>query len=263
MKYRPAAAVLAAFGLWALLRAGAERPALVLAVALVAAGVAFAVAHHALRRLTPYAVGRRTSSAASYGGRITDYLGRTRRLVGLLVDRTSGRSPGAGVAALVPAVAACSPGAPGLAGSADAGRGLVHGDFVALTMQGWWLPGRQLVVVLPATVLAIAWWARRGGGRLAIPTAALGAVGVLAQAWVSAEGAFDRLAWAVNLQSTSNPLYRAWTAVLPDYLTENAATWPLHWAWAAALAAAAVLAWRAERARSRPAPIAEAARAAA
>ena len=38
--------------------------------------------------------------------------------------------------------------------------------FVALTMQGWWFPGRQLVVVLPAAVLAIAWWAR-GGGRAA------------------------------------------------------------------------------------------------
>ena len=40
--------------------------------------------------------------------------------------------------------------------------------------------------------------------------------------------------------------------MLPDYLTENAATWLLHWAWAAAgLAVGAALAWRAERARRR------------
>ena len=84
---------------------------------------------------------------------------------------------------------------------------------------------------------------------------ALGAVGVIAHAWVATEGALGRIAWVVDLQSTSDPLYRAWTAVLPDYLVENAATWPLHWAWTALLVAAAALPVRGERARARTTPI--------
>ena len=45
--------------------------------------------------------------------------------------------------------------------------------------------------------------------------------------------ALGRIAWVVDLQETANPLYRAWSAVLPDYLDVSAATWALHWAWAA------------------------------
>jgi hypothetical protein len=112
-------------------------------------------------------------------------------------------------------------------------------------MQGWWFPGRQVVVVLPAAALAIAWWARGGGRRLGI-TLALGAIGVLGYAWIAVEGALGRIAWVVDLQATGNPLYRAWTAVLPDYLDVTAATWALHWAWAAALVALALLAVRGE-----------------
>ena len=48
----------------------------------------------------------------------------------------------------------------------------------------------------------------------------------------------------VDLQDTANPLYRAWSAALPDYLDVTAATWVLHWTWAAALVALAVLAAR-------------------
>ena len=75
-------------------------------------------------------------------------------------------------------------------------------------------------------------------------TLALGAVGVLAYAWVARRGALGHIAWVVDLQDTANPLYRAWSAALPDYLDVTAATWVLHWTWAAALVALAVLAAR-------------------
>ena len=104
--------------------------------------------------------------------------------------------------------------------------------FVALTMQGWWFPGRQLVVVLPLAAIAIAWWVR-GGWRRLISFLALGAVGVLAQAWMVVEGLRGDIAWVVNLQATANPLYRARREALPDYLSEDAGTWVLHWGWAA------------------------------
>ena len=267
VKYAPVAAALALVGLWALTRAGRRAPAIALAGGLLAAGLAFAAAHQALYGgVTPYAAGSHFAGGElTVAGSDPDYVGRSRRLVGLLVDGDFG------IAAwqpawllLIPALALLlarrPPGWGALA--APLGAGWLVATFVALTMQGWWFPGRQLVVVLPAAVLAIAWWSRGGGRRLAAAIA-LGAVGVLAQAWVAAEGAMGRLAWVVDLQSTSNPLYRAWTTVLPDYLHEDAATWPLHWAWTAVLAAAVALAIRADHPRLHAWPFRRASRAAA
>src|SRR4029450_3506110 len=37
--------------------------------------------------------------------------------------------------------------------------GWTTATWMALTMHGWWWPGRQVVVVAPCLVLAIAWWA--------------------------------------------------------------------------------------------------------
>jgi len=49
---------------------------------------------------------------------------------------------------------------------------------VALTMQGFWWPGRQLVVVLPLAVLVVLVWLARAG-RVVVGTAAvLAAAGV-------------------------------------------------------------------------------------
>jgi hypothetical protein len=251
VKYAPVAAVLAAVGLWLLARAGRRRAALALGGGLAAAALAFLGAHEALYGgPTPYAAG-----AHFAGGELTvvgvepDYLGRSRRLVGLLVDRDFG------IAAwqpawllLVPAVAALVVRRPrGAAAIAlPLAAGWLVATFVALTMQGWWFPGRQVVVVLPVAVLAIAWWARVSGRRLA-SVLVLGALGILAHAWVVAEGALGRIAWVLDLQDTANPVYRAWSAVLPDYLDVSAETWALHWAWAAALVALALLAVRSAR----------------
>ena len=173
-----------------------------------------------------------------------DYVGRSRRLVGLFVDRDFG------IAAWQPAWLRADPrpgraGGPPAAGRVDPGRcplaaGWFVATFVALTMQGWWFPGRQLVVVLPLAAIAIAWWARSGGWRLAT-FLALGAVGVLAQAWIVAEGLRGDLAWVVNLQSTANPLYRAWREALPSYLARGRRRpGSLHWGWAAVAVAVAV-----------------------
>ena len=119
--------------------------------------------------------------------------------------------------------------------------------------RGWWFPGRQLVVVLPLAAIAIAWWVRESGWRLAAAVA-LGAVGLVAQAFIVVEGLTGLIAWVVDLQTTADPLYRAIRWVTPDYLVEDAATWPLHWGWAVAAVVTAAWAWRCERGRSSGAP---------
>ena len=256
VKYAPVAVVLALLALWRLWRSGRPHAAVGLGVGLAAAAVVFLVAHEALYGgTTPYAAGSYfVDGQLQVIGSHPDYVGRSRRLVGLFVDRDFG------IAAwqpawllLIPALGALAARRPrgSLALVLPMAAGWFVATFVALTMQGWWFPGRQLVVVLPLAAVVIAWWVRDGGWRL-VAFVAAGAVGVLAQAWVVAEGLRGDLAWVINLQSTANPLYRAWREVLPDYLREDAATWPLHWAWAAL--AIGVAAWSYRDALRRPAP---------
>jgi hypothetical protein len=75
--------------------------------------------------------------------------------------------------------------------------------------------------------------------------AVAGGFGVLAQLWLVADGAAGRVTWAVDPTATTNPLYRAWRLVLPDYLAMGAWTWVLHGAWLVALVAWAAAAARA------------------
>lgn len=251
VKYVPVAAALAALGLWRLARGRRTAAVAGLGAALAVAGAAVVVAHLVLYGgVTPYAAGSHfVDGQLTVVGSDPDYLGRGRRLIGLLVDRDFG------VAAWQPAWLLLVPAAAAMLARRPRGTAAVLlplaagwfvATFVALTMQGWWFPGRQLVVILPLAVLAIAWWARDGGRRLAVALG-LGAVGVVAQAWIVAEGLAGRIAWVVDLQATADPLYRIWRRVLPDYLDVTAATWALHWAWAAAAVLAGLWAYRRER----------------
>src|SRR5215218_5135883 len=253
VKYAPVAAAIALVACWRLARAGQGRRALALAGSLAAAGVAFLVLHRWwYGGWTPYAAGDHfVGGELSVVGTEPDYLGRSRRLVGLLVDR------GFGLAAwqpawllAVPAVAALArrrpPGWAALAGPLAAGW--LVATFVALTMQGWWFGGRQVVVVLPLAVLAVAWWTGRDRGRPVL-LAVAGGVGVLAHLWLVLDGAYGRVTWAVDFAATANPLYRAWRLALPDYLAMSWWTWVLHVAWLAGLAAWAVMAARPRKGR--------------
>jgi len=247
VKYVPVAAVLALLAVWRLLGAGARRRALALAAGLAAAGVAFVVLHRWwYGGWTPYASGDHfVAGELTAVGSDPDYLGRSRRLLGLATDR------GFGLAAWQPAFLLAVPALATLARRRPAGwaavalplaAGWLVATFLALTMHGWWFPGRQVVVVLPLAVLAVACWA--GGGRRRPAVAVAGGVGVVAYAWLLADGLAGRVTWAVDFFATRDPAYRAWQLVLPDYLTVTTATWVLHAAWLVALAAWAAAAWR-------------------
>jgi hypothetical protein len=277
VKYAPVAAVIALVAGWRLARAGRIGWALALIGSLALAGVAFLVLHRWwYGGWTPYAAGDHFAAGElSVVGTEPDYLGRSRRLLGLLVDR------GFGLAAwqpawllAVPAMAALARrrpparrgpgdrpggppedrggpgdrrgGPPGDRGAALAwplAAGWLVATFVALTMHGWWFAGRQVVVVLPLAALAVAWWTGQDRRRPVL-LAVAGGFGVLAFGWLVADGAAGRVTWAVDFTATTNPLYRAWRLVLPDYLAMSWWTWALHVAWLAALAAWAVVAAR-------------------
>jgi hypothetical protein len=177
-----------------------------------------------------------------------NYLGRSQRLAGLLVARKFG------IAAWQPAWLFAVPALGALVRARPAGwaavvaplaAGYLTATFVALTMHGFWVPGRQIVVVLPLAVVATAWWIERA--RAEWPFAAAAVVGVFAYAWLVPETASRRVTLAFNFWNTGNPLYQVWRHALPDYIAPKPSTWPLHAVWTVLLLGLLVLGWRMAR----------------
>ena len=211
VKYAPVAAALAAVAAWRAV--AARRPARPrcgsAAAVLVVAGLAYLVAHRLLYGgWTVYAAGDHfVGGELTVVGTDPDYLGRSRRLVGLLVDRGFGLAAWAPVFLLaVPALAALARRRPpaGPRWSLPLAAGWVNATWVALTMHGWWWPGRQVVVVA-----AVRRARCRLVGRVGRPGAAAvrspGLAGMALWGWLVAEVLAGHRTLVVDFESTAIP----------------------------------------------------------
>jgi hypothetical protein len=217
------------------------------------AGVAYLVVHQRVYGgWTVYAAGDHfVGGELTVVGNDPDHLGRSVRLAGLLVDRHFGLLVWAPAYLLtVPAIAALLRRRDRLAVVVllPLAAGWATATWVALTMHGWWWPGRQVVVVLPLVVLAVAWFVDRrrdAGDRL--PWRALlvaGAIGVATWAWLAVEATVGDLRLIVDFDRTSNPWIRAVRRALPDLRRDGIGTDLVLVAWIAALVALGVWGWR-------------------
>jgi hypothetical protein len=99
-------------------------------------------------------------------------------------------------------------------------------------------------------ILALAWWVDSvRPARIWLATS--GAIGVATYVWLVVEGSLGHITWIVDFFETTNPVYRAWRAVMPDYMNMNAWAWTWHGAWIAACAGLAAWGWASAR-RSAP-----------
>jgi hypothetical protein len=249
VKYAPVAAVLSAAAVLRLLRDRRRAAAAAFVATLVVAGVVYLAVHQAVwTGWTVYASGDHFVDSGELGviGFSPNYWGRSVRLSALLTERSFG------IAAWQPAWLLA---VPALAATVRARQGhwpvvvavlaagWLNAAFLALTMAGWWFPGRQIVVVLPAAVLMTAWWLdRHRAPRRAF--AVLGALGIVSWVVLALEAATSRLTLIVDFFDTANPVYRAWRMVLPDFLRVTVATWWWHGVWLVALAGLVALGWR-------------------
>jgi hypothetical protein len=249
VKYLPVAVALAAVcavRLWARNR----RALAALAVGLGAGAVLYLVAHQAwYGGWTAYAAGDHFV-AGEFGaiGFHPDYGGRAHRLTGLLVDR------GFGLAAWQPAFLLAVPALAALVRRRPPGwsaltvplaAGWLTATFVALSMHDWAWPGRQVVVVTPCLVLAVAWWA--GRVEAVRPWLVAGAaLGALTFAWLTVDGLIG-LRLVTDFERTTNPFYRLWRNALPDGLGLPAGTVALRALWYVLLALLAVVGLRSVR----------------
>jgi hypothetical protein len=245
VKYLPVAAALVAVVLVRLVREGRRRSVTILSAGLAASGAAYLLVHQVVwGGWTVYAAGDHFEPTGEFSvvGVQPDYVGRSLRLVALLVDRTYGLvvwQPAWLLA--VPAVAtlvvlgartmryrAAVVVAPLLAGWATA-------TWVALTMHGYWWPGRQVVVVLPLAALAVLWWLGRVVPRLQPTAFVAGLLGVVHMAALLIDGWSREITWVVGFELVDDPLYRVLRPVFPDYRADGPGFWLLHIGWVAAI----------------------------
>ena len=224
------------------------------AMVLGVAGVAYLVFHRAVYGgWTVYAAGDHfVEGELTVVGHDPDHLGRSVRLLGLLVDRHFGLVAWAPVYLLaVPSLAA-------LLRRRDALRasivlplvaGWATATWVALTMHGWWWPGRQTVVVLPLLVLAVARFAA-DRPRLVPLVVLAGALGAVSWLWLVVEATVHHLTLVVDFDLTSNPWIRGWRRLLPDQRGGGAARTALEVLWVLVLVGLAAAGWRSRPARS-------------
>jgi hypothetical protein len=250
VKYLPVAAVLVVLGGVRWWRAGQRRAALACGGVLAGLGLGYLAVHRMVwGGWTVYASGDHFERTGEFSvvGVSPDYFGRGLRLVGLLVDRDFGLAAWQpGWLLLVPAIAALLARPPrGLAALlAPLVAGWLVATFVALTMHGFWWPGRQVVVVLPLAVLTVLSWLARTGPVLRAVAALPAAAGVLSYGWLLADGYARRITWVSGFDTTGSPVYRLLSPLLPDYRAEF---WPAHLAWIAGCAVLALWSWRRAR----------------
>lgn len=248
IKYAAVAAVLAGLGL--LLDRRHRWPAL---AGLGLAGVAYLVVHQRVYGgWTVYAAGDHfVDGELTVVGNDPDHLGRSVRLLGLLVDRHFGLLVWAPAFALaVPAVAAVLRRRDRVAAVllAPLAAGWATATWVALTMHGWWWPGRQVVVVVPLAVLATAWFVDRlRAAGASAPWRILvvaGVIGAATWAWLALEATVGDLRLIIDFDRTANPWIGLAGAVLPDLRVDGWRTDVVLAAWGVAVGIALVWGWR-------------------
>jgi hypothetical protein len=256
IKYAGVAAAIAVLGL--LLD---RRHRVAAAAVLVVSAVVYLVVHQRVYGgWTVYAAGDHfVGGELTVVGNDPDHVGRSVRLVGLLVDRHFGLLVWAPAFLLaVPAVAALVHRRDRVAAVLllPLAAGWATATWVALTMHGWWWPGRQVVVVLPLLVLAIARFVdRRREAGVVLPWRVLlgtGAIGVATWAWLAVEATFGDLRLIVDFDRTVNPWIRAARAALPDLRRDGSMTDLVVAGWVVALAALAMWGWRSDSATRLP-----------
>lgn len=261
IKYALVAGTLAAVALWHLRRSSPRFLVPVIGAFAVSGAIWLAAHQMVYGGWTAYSTGDHFQGSGEFGavGFAPDYLGRSVRLVGLLTDRDYGliawapawllvlpaigvllglgRQPRPGSLLTGRSASAAPPGLSVLALPLLAGW--LTATFVALTMHGFWSPGRQVVVVLPLAAMLIAVALsqvharapRRTARRVFVGAGGLGIASIAIMGWVLVTGHQGSLTWVGAPNLTPPAPIEAMRAILPNYRDLGPGAWVLHALW--------------------------------
>ena len=245
IKYAPLALLVAGYFL---LKAGRDGRTALLASGVASAGF-YAWFHLALfGSLTPYSVNAvyaGWNSAEILGGHI-EWGERYYRLWGLFIDRRFG------IGRWAPLLLVAVPGLALLAISKPTGRlvlalilmQMLIATFVAITMMGWWFPGRTLLTVLPLFVVPIVMVIARASlwGRISVGV--LGALTLATTAGLAQAGRSGEITIAVDPFDMTFPAFQGLAGLFPLYTWWTTETWWLTYFWLApAVLVSGAVAW--------------------
>ena len=120
---------------------------------------------------------------------------------------------------------------------------LLIATFVAITMMGWWFPGRTMLTVLPLFIVPLALLIDRSSMALRVVMALLGVCTLAFTAGLAHAGKVGEITIAVDPFDMTFVPFQAVAGLFPLYTRWTAETWQLTYAWWAAFvfAIAAVL----------------------
>ena len=243
VKYVPVAATLVLFAAMKHWKKE-KRDLLVFGGALLVSGFVYLLVHKRIYGgWTVYASGDHfTNGEFEVVGRNPNFSARTRRLSGLLFDR------GFGLVAWAPFYFALIPSFVALVKWRvknwpvlwiTVATGWSVSTWVALTMHGWWWPGRQVVVVLPAVIIAITLLAEKQKfWRWYICSSAV--VAITGWIWLAIESQTGKRTLVVDFEDTAYPIYRFLRGTLPNFRDFGTASALLNSLWIS-LSLAAIL----------------------
>ena len=214
-----------------------------------ASGALFAWFHlHVFGSLTPYGVNvvyAQWNTVEIFGGHV-GFSDRYYRLWGLFVDRRFGIGRWAPTLLLVvPALAL-------MAAKAWEHRllavlivvQLLVATFVAITMMGWWFPGRTMLTVFPLFVVALALLVERVSVGLRVVLASLGLLTLTFTAGLAHAGRVGEITIAVDPFDMAFVPFQAIAGLFPLYTWWTSETWQLTYLWWALFTAAtAAILW--------------------
>ena len=232
IKYLPLALPVAGWFLWR-----AETPGRVTLLALGAASAAVYVWFHltTFDSLTPYNVNVVYAglSSVELADEHIEFGRRFYRLWGLFVDRRFG------IGRWAPVLLAAVPGL-ALLVLGDGRRRLVFGlvaiqlliaTFVAITMMGWWFPGRTVLTVLPLLVIPLVLVFQQGGLAVRAALVGLALYSVTITAGLAQAGHAGEVTMVVDPFDLSFPPFRLAAHAFPIYTFWTGETWALTILW--------------------------------
>ncbi len=234
VKYVPIAAAVAIFALIKIFKSNRQE-SIFLGFFLAASALIYLIIHQKIYGgWTVYASGDHfVDGEFRVVGNNPNILGRTRRLSGLLLDKEFGLIPWA------PAYFALIPACIWLLKSkikdsiillSIVAVGWSVATWVALTMHGWWWPGRQTVVILPAVILVMCLFAEKSKNWFRFIVLG-GIAGMVGWIWLAIESSTNNRTLVVDFYETTYPIYRVFSFVMPDFTNFNNFAIFLHLAW--------------------------------